>query len=602
MEVKMDLLPKREDVSDKYKWKLEDIYPSDEAWEIDYKRLKGIIPAILEYKGRLNSARNLCAAFKLCDEINETLEALFTYARMRRDEDNTNPKYQALADRAMNLLVDVKSALSFIIPEVLSLSYDEIYNYFEEEPALRLYEHYINDIMRRKSHVLSADEEDILARTAEISEAPDLIFTMLNDADIKFPFVKNENGDEVELTKGRYIQFMESQNQDVRKEAFEALYDTYTSFKNTLSGTLGSNIKKDIFFSNVRKYPSSLAASLDDENIPISVYDNLINTINDNLNLMHRYVGLKKKVLNLDELHMYDLYVPLISNVKIKVTYEEAVSEVLNGLAPLGEEYLEVLKRGFENRWIDVYENRGKTSGAYSWGCYGVHPFVLLNFQGTLDDIFTIAHEMGHSLHTYYSSSSQPYIYSQYTIFVAEVASTLNELLLMNYMLNNVNDQNMKLYLINHYLEEFRTTVYRQTMFAEFEKIIHEQAENGYSLTADNMSHIYYDLNLKYHGHDIVIDDKIAIEWARIPHFYNSFYVYKYAVGFAAAAALSQNILQEGQSAVDRYITFLKSGSMDYPLELLKKAGVDMTSSEPIEAALDVFRNLLKQMEDIISK
>jgi oligoendopeptidase F len=469
-----------------------------------------------------------------------------------------------------------------------------------EEPNLELYRHYIDDIMRQKAHVLSASEERILAQAGEMAEAADTIFTMINDADIKFPSIKDENGDEVEMTKGRYMQFMESQDRRVRKDAFEALYDTYGKLKNTLSATLGSSVKKDIFFSRVRKYPSSLAASLDDDNVPASVYDGLIKAIHDNMDLMYRYVKLRKKMLGVDELHMYDLYVPLVPDIKIKVSYEEAVDRVLEGLRPLGEEYISLLEHGFKNAWIDVYENQGKTSGAYSWGCYGIHPFVLLNFQGTLDDIFTIAHEMGHSLHTHYSFSTQPYIYAEYRIFVAEVASTLNEALLMDHMLKTTDERGMKLYLINHYLEQFRGTVYRQTMFAEFEKIVHDKAEIGESLTPDMMSSIYHNLNEKYYGQDIVVDDRIDLEWSRIPHFYSSFYVYKYATGFSAATALSQQILSEGKPAVDRYINFLKSGGSDYPIELLKKAGVDMTTPKPVEAALKVFAGLLDQMESMI--
>ncbi|MDK2991369.1 MAG: oligoendopeptidase [Clostridiales bacterium] len=596
----MNALPKREEIDEKYKWHLEDIYSSDDEWERDFKRLKDMVPEMEGYKGRLNSADNLYNALKLRDEISQLAERLFTYARMRRDEDNANARYQALADRAMSLIVEVQSALSFIVPEILAIPADAVYGYMIEEPNLELYRHYIDDIMRQKAHVLSASEERILAQAGEMAEAADTIFTMINDADIKFPSIKDENGDEVEMTKGRYMQFMESQDRRVRKDAFEALYDTYGKLKNTLSATLGSSVKKDIFFSRVRKYPSSLAASLDDDNVPASVYDGLIKAIHDNMDLMYRYVKLRKKMLGVDELHMYDLYVPLVPDIKIKVSYEEAVDRVLEGLRPLGEEYISLLEHGFKNAWIDVYENQGKTSGAYSWGCYGIHPFVLLNFQGTLDDIFTIAHEMGHSLHTHYSFSTQPYIYAEYRIFVAEVASTLNEALLMDHMLKTTDERGMKLYLINHYLEQFRGTVYRQTMFAEFEKIVHDKAEIGESLTPDMMSSIYHNLNEKYYGQDIVVDDRIDLEWSRIPHFYSSFYVYKYATGFSAATALSQQILSEGKPAVDRYINFLKSGGSDYPIELLKKAGVDMTTPKPVEAALKVFAGLLDQMESMI--
>lgn len=596
----MDALLKRDEIDAKYKWRLEDIYASDDIWEEDFRKLKSMLPQIEGYRGKLSSADGLYSALKLRDEISQLAERLFTYARMRRDEDNANGKYQALADRAMGLMVEVQSALAFIVPEILSVPADELYGYIQQEKGLELYRHYLDELIRQKAHVLSANEEQILAQAGEMAEAPDMIFTMINDADIKFPFIKDENGNDVELTKGRYIQFMESYDRRVRQNAFEALYDTYGRYRNTLAATLGSNVKKDIFFSRVRKYPSSLEASLDDDNVPVSVYNGLIDAIHRNMELMYRYVRLRKRMLGLDELHMYDLYVPLVPDLKVKMSYEDAVAKVLEGLHPLGDEYRSILEQGFEGSWIDVYENQGKTSGAYSWGCYGVHPYVLLNFQGTLDDIFTIAHEMGHALHTYYSHSSQPYIYAGYRIFVAEVASTLNEALLMDHMLKTTDDRNMKMYLINHYLEQFRGTVYRQTMFAEFERIIHEMAEAGQSLTPDRLCSIYHDLNVKYYGPDIVVDDRIDMEWARIPHFYSSFYVYKYATGFSAATALSQQILNEGKSAVERYINFLKSGGSDYPIELLKKAGVDMTTPEPVEQALAVFAGLIDQMESMI--
>jgi oligoendopeptidase F len=423
---------------------------------------------------------------------------------------------------------------------------------------------------------------------------------MLNNADMRFPIIKDEEGKEVEVTHGNFVRFMQSKDRNVRKAAFNAMYDTYKKFINTFASTMAGNVKKDIFYVKTRKYNSSLEASLFEDNVSLEVYNNLIETVHSRLDVLHRYVRLKKKLLGLDELHMYDLYVPLIQEYDKKFTYEEAIELVLEGLKPLGDEYINLLKQGFNSRWVDVYENRGKTSGAYSWGTYGTHPYVLLNYQGKLNDVFTIAHEMGHSLHTYYSNATQPYVYAGYKIFVAEVASTCNEALLMDYLLKNSKDEKERLYLLNHFFEEFRGTVYRQVMFAEFEKLIHEMAERGEPLTAEVLNKKYYELNKLYYGDDIVVDEGISYEWARIPHFYRNFYVYKYATGFSAAIAISQMILNEGEKAVERYKEFLKSGSSDYPLNLLKKAGVDLTTPKPVNDALDVFEKLLDEFEKML--
>ena len=425
---------------------------------------------------------------------------------------------------------------------------------------------------------------------------------MLNNADIKFPYIKDEKNNEIELTKGRYIQLMESDDRRVRKDAFEALYSTYSKQKNTLAALLNANVKANIFSARARKYGSAREESLFADNVPVEVYDNLINAIHENLDIMHRYVKLRKKIMKLDDLHMYDLYTPMIKEVKMDISFEEAKDIVKDGLELLGEDYIKDLEKGFKSGWIDVYENEGKRSGAYSWGCYDSHPYVLLNHTDTLNNMFTLAHEMGHALHSYYSDSNQPYIYAQYKIFVAEVASTLNEALVMNHLLKKTTDKTKKMYLLNYFMEQFRTTVYRQTMFAEFEKIIHEKAEAGEALTAELLCSIYRDLNIKYYGPDMVVDDYIDIEWARIPHFYTSFYVYKYATGFSAAISISQQILNEGQPAVQRYLKFLKSGGSDYPIELLKIANVDMSTTEPVNNALKLFGSLLDQMEELLEK
>lgn len=598
---KTNTLPKRDEIDAKYKWALEHIYEDNEKWEEDFKKVKALSGEIKNFRGTLGeSDEKLLACLKLCDEMLSLNDKVFVYARMRKDEDNSNGFYQALADRAATLATEVYASVSFIVPEIISIPEEKLKGFLEKNEDLRLYKHYIDELLRQKNHTLSEREEELLALSSEIARAPRDIFTMFNNADIKFPVIKDENGEEVELTKGRYISFLENKDRRVRQDAFHALYSSYKKFENTLAASLIGNVKKNRFYSSVRKYGSSLEASLDSDNISVDVYNNLIDTINKNLPLLHRYLRLRKKALKLDELHMYDLYVPIVEEPGKKVPYEEALKMVEQGLQPLGGEYVGYLKEGFESGWIDVYENQGKTSGAYSWGAYNTHPYVLLNYQDTINDVFTIAHEMGHALHTFYTNKTQPYIYSEYKIFVAEVASTVNESLLMQHMLKNTQSKAEKAYLLNHYLEEFRGTVFRQVMFAEFEKIIHEKIEQGEALTAESLSKIYYDLNVKYFGPEVTVDEDIAMEWARIPHFYTSFYVYKYATGFSAATSISQQILNEGQPAVERYIEFLSSGGSDYPLELLKKAGVDLSTPKPVQDALDVFAQVLEELEKLI--
>lgn len=458
----------------------------------------------------------------------------------------------------------------------------------------------IKENLRQKEHILSEKEEQILAMSAEISDIGGDVFTMFNNADIKFPYIKDEEGEEIEVTKGRYIAFLESKDRRVRKDAFEAVYSSYKKMKNTLAASLTGNVKKNRFYSLVRKYPSALEASLDNDNIPVDVYTTLIDTVNKNLPLLDRYLKLRKKVLKLDELHMYDLYVPMVEEFDKKIPYEEARTIVAEALKPLGEEYIGYLQKGMNSAWIDVYENEGKTSGAYAWGAYKTHPYVLLNYQNKINDVFTLAHEMGHALHSYYTNMTQPYVYSEYKIFVAEVASTVNESLLMRYLLPRASSKQEKAYLLNHYLEEFRGTVFRQVMFAEFEKIIHEKVEQGEALNAQELSNIYYGLNKKYFGEAVTVDEDIAMEWSRIPHFYSSFYVYKYATGFSSATAIAEKILTEGRPAVDKYLEFLKSGGSNYPLELLKIAGVDLSTPQPIQDALNVFEKTLDELEELL--
>jgi len=591
-------VPKRSEVPKEATWRLEDLFPSQSAWDEEYHEVKRKIGEIARFQGRLKDADAIAACFALEDEISLHTERLYVYARLHHDEDTTDPVYQALTDKAKKLSVEVSEALSFITPEILSLPEDELRR-LADDPKLAKYRHTMEEIIRQKPHVLSKSEEALLAQVGNLSQAPGTIFGMMNNADLKFPKIRNDQGEEVELTHGTYIQFLESRNREVRKAAFKAMYETYGKWKNTLAATLNANVTKNIFYARVRKYPSALEMSLFSDNIPKSVYDNLIATIHEHLPLMHRYMALRKKLLKVDELHMYDLFVPLVEEYDMRITYDEAKKIVYDSLAPLGDEYRKALKEGFENRWIDVYENAGKRSGAYSWGAYGTHPYVLLNHKDNLNSMFTLTHEMGHALHSYFSDAHNDYRNAQYTIFLAEVASTLNEALLMDYLLERSTDPKEKMYLLTYYADQFRTTVFRQTMFAEFEKIIHEMAERGEALTPQTLCEIYYDLNRKYYGDGMVVDKDIEMEWARIPHFYTSFYVYKYATGFSAATSFAKQIKDEGQSAVERYLGFLKSGGSDYSINILKKAGVDMSSPEPIRQAMSVFESLLDEMEKI---
>ncbi|MCM3573133.1 oligoendopeptidase F [Mesobacillus subterraneus] len=596
-------LPVRDEVATENTWRLEDIFAVDEQWEKEFNEVKGLIPSVQDYQGKLGeSAEQLYSALQLQDKLLERLGRLYTYAHMRYDQDTTNSFYQGLDDRIKNLYSQAASALAFIVPEILAVDEEKIKGFLNEKEELKLYEHALEEINLQRPHVLSAEEEALLAQASEVMSSPSNTFGMLNNADLEFPSIQDENGEEVEITHGRYIRFLESEDRRVREDAFKAVYKTYGSFKNTFASTLSGNIKKDNFNARIRKYDSARHAALSANNIPESVYENLVNTVNNNLHLLHRYVKLRRKVLGLDKLHMYDLYTPLVKDVKMEIPYDEAKEYVLKGLAPLGDEYNNILKEGFENRWVDVYENKGKRSGAYSSGAYGTNPYILMNWQDNVNNLFTLAHEFGHSVHSYYTRKTQPYPYGNYSIFVAEVASTCNEALLNDYMLKTIDDEQKRLYLLNHYLEGFRGTVFRQTMFAEFEHMIHQKAQNNEALTADSLTKDYYELNKKYFGEeDIIIDEEIGLEWSRIPHFYYNYYVYQYATGFSAATALSKQILEEGQPAVERYIEFLKSGSSDYPIEVLKKAGVDMTSSKPIEEALKVFEEKLNEMEALLS-
>ncbi|WP_310832631.1 oligoendopeptidase F [Paenibacillus pedocola] len=594
----MEQLLKRSEVPAENRWKLEDMFASQAEWDSEYSEVKELIKKAAAFQGKLDTPEELKACFELDDQLSLLTERLYVYAHMRQDEDTAAPTYQALTQKAKKLSVEAGEALSFVTPEILALPVEKL-DQFIADPALSAYTFTLTEMKREKAHVLSKAEEALLAQVGNISQAPQNIFGMLNNADLKFPKIKNEEGKEVELTHGSYIQFLESPDREVRKNAFKAVYETYGKQKNTIAATLSANVNKNVFYSRVRKYPSVLEMSLYGDNIPKEVYTNLIDTIHESLPLMHRYMKLRQKLLGVDELHMYDLFAPLVDEYKLDITFEEAKKITKEGLKPLGEDYLSVLQEGYDKGWIDVYENENKRTGAYSWGAYGTHPYVLLNHNNNLNSMFTLAHEMGHALHSYYSDNALKYRDAQYTIFLAEVASTTNEALLMDYLLNKSTDPKEKMYLLTYYADQFRTTVFRQTMFAEFEKIIHQRAEDGESLTPQDLSAIYYDLNVKYYGKDMVVDKDIEMEWARIPHFYNSFYVYKYATGFSAATSFSKQILEEGKPAVDRYLGFLKSGGSDYSINILAKAGVDMSSPEPIREAMSVFESVIEQMEQL---
>lgn len=596
-------LLERKDVELQYTWKLEDIFATDEAWEQAYQEVKEALKGAAAFQGTLgDSAESLCKALQFQYEIFEKLGKVYTYSHMRYDQDTTNSLYQGFDDRAKNLYAQASSAFAFITPEILSIDEEIIAGYLEENHDLKLYKQVLEEINLQRPHVLSAKEEALLAQASEALDASSNTFSSLNNADLTFPKIKDENGEEVEVTHGRYITFLESTDRRVRKEAFQSVYSTYGKFRNTFASTLSGQVKSQIFNANVHNYNSARHAALSENHIPETVYDQLVATVNEHLPLMQRYLDLRKKVLGVDELHMYDLYTPLVKEVKMEVQYEEAQDYLLKGLAPLGEDYIQILKEGFASRWVDVYENKGKRSGAYSSGAYGTNPYILMNWQNNLNNLFTLAHEFGHSVHSYYTRKHQPYPYGNYSIFVAEVASTCNENLLNEYLLNTIEDEKKRIYLLNHYLDGIRATLFRQTMFAEFEHVIHEKVANGEALTADVLTTEYYQLNKKYFGENIVVDEEIGLEWARIPHFYYNYYVYQYATGISAATALSKQILEEGEPAVKRYVEFLKSGSSDYPIEVLKKAGVDMTSPEPIRETLQVFAAKLAELEALLLK
>lgn len=587
----------RNTIENKFKWTIDEMYPNEEAMDKDIQKLKDLIEESKKYKGTLaDSEENLFQALNISEQASRLLQNLYVYTHMKSHEDTRINKNQANATKTDMLSTELSMATSYMVPEIIAMDSEKLENYIKTE-KLSHYKKYVDDILRLKPHTLNEREEELLAAVSDLSGVPENIYDMLSFADLQFPEIEDEKGEKIRVTHANFSLFLKSKDARVRKDAFEAMYSVYNQYKNTFASTLYGGIKSEIFYAKTRKYESALQGSLFQDNVSVDVYNNLIDAVHENLDTLNDYIDLKKKFLGLDKINMYDLYVPLTENFDMEIPYEKAQEIILEALKPLGEEYLENVKKAFSEGWIDVYGNEGKQGGAYSWGSYDSKSYILMSYKDDLNSLFTLIHEMGHSMHSYYSKNNQPYLYSGYKIFVAEVASTLNELLLINYLLKNASSKEEKIYLLNYYLEQFRTTVYRQTMFAEFEKICHGKVENGEPLTAEDFNNIYYDLNKKYYGESSEVNEDIALEWARIPHFYSNFYVYKYATGFSAASALSKQILEEGDSAVDRYKEFLKSGGSEFPLDQLRKAGVDMEKKEAVDEALHVFKDLVKQLE-----
>lgn len=593
----MQKAKQRSEIAQQDKWRIEDIYATDEAWEADYNECIRRAKEKCVYQGRLaESAQILYQALKESDEADLLVEHVYVYAFMKYYEDTANAVYQEMSGRAQAAVTKLSEKYAFLTPEILAIDQKKMQEYLNSD-TLALYRHALEDILEKKEHALSETEERLLAMAGQVTASPNEIFSKFNNADVKFGTILDEDGNEVELTNGRYSVFMESNDRSVRENAFKALYRQYGNYKNTLAATYYANVKQACFYAKARKYDSTLQMYLSGSFIPEKVYHNLIETVHKNLDKMHTYVSLRKQVLGVDELHFYDIYAPMVSDITMKIPYEEAKDIALKALAPLGEEYLSKVKEGFESGWVDVYENTGKRTGAFSWGTYGVHPYVFLNYTDTLNDVFTLVHEMGHAMHTYYSNANQPYPYAGYRIFVAEVASTCNEALLMQYLLKNCTDLSEKKYLMNHYFEQFKGTLFRQTMFAEFEMITHKMAEDGEVLNAQALCDVYRKLNEEYFGEDMVIDDEIALEWSRIPHFYTPFYVYQYATGYSAAIAIASKIFKGDEKTLKGYKQFLSGGCSMHPIDLLKLCGIDMESPQVIQEALDVFGKLLEEWD-----
>jgi oligoendopeptidase F len=596
-------IPVREDIEDKFKWNLSDIYSSDEEWEKDFKWIEENLVNYAQYEGKLDqSAEQLLAAIKFDEEVGVKLERLYLYSMLAKDCDLRNTKYQGMDDRIKRIYSQVLTASSFIKPELLNIDESKINQMIKSNSSLKIYQHSFDDLFRFRDHTLDKEKEELLAMASEVTQVPYNTYSLFTNADLKFSKVKDENGNELEMSHSRYYAALYSKDRNYRERAFKSYLIAYKDNANSFSSLFNGNLKSNIFYAKARKYNSAREAALFKNNIPVSVYDNLIKTVNDNLNPMYRWASLKKKLLGIKELHPYDVYVTLFDQkLEKKYSYEESVKIVLDSLQVMGTDYLESLNKAFNNRWIDVYETKAKRSGAYSSGTtFGVHPYVLLNWTDLLNDVFTLTHEMGHNMHSYYTGLNQPFVYANYSIFLAEVASTFNESLLLDHLINISDSKEEKLFLLEKYLNNITTTVYRQVMFAEFEFITHSKIENGEALTPDVLCKLYKEVYQKYWGPEMVIDEEETYTWARVPHFYYNFYVYQYATGFAASEALASKVKSEGATAVKKYLDFLKSGSSDYPINILAKAGVDMNSSEPVLAVTNKMNKIIDEIENLI--
>ncbi|HFD3514624.1 TPA: oligoendopeptidase F [Enterococcus faecium] len=601
MEVKQ--LPKREELPENLTWDLTKIFSSDQEFDEKYLELSEELKQSEKHKGTLDQgASQFLNAIEFVLRVYRQTEVIYVYAHLKNDQDTGNTDYQALYARASSLFSKVSEAVSWFEPEILQLSDDQIWQYFKEEPKLEVYRHYIQQIVDNRAHVLSAEQESLLAGAGEIFDASSDTFAVLNNADLVFPTIEGENGEIVQLSHGVYGQLLESTDRRVREAAFKGLYSVYEQFRNTFASTLGTHIKGHNFKAKVRNYSSAREASLSNNHIPESVYDTLVDVVNKHLPLLHRYMELRKRLLEVEKLHMYDLYTPVLGEAPITFTYEEAKEKALETLKPMGEEYMAIVEKAFSERWIDVVENKGKRSGAYSSGSYDTNPYILLNWHDTLDQLFTLVHEMGHSVHSYFTRSNQPYVYGDYSIFLAEIASTTNENILTEYLLETEKDPRVRAYVLNHYLDGFKGTVFRQTQFAEFEHFMHTEDEKGVPLTSEYLSDSYGKLNAKYYGPAVEEDPEIKFEWSRIPHFYYNYYVFQYSTGFSAASALAKKILNQEPEALENYLAYLKAGNSDYPVEVMKKAGVDMTQAAYIEDAMSMFEQRLNELEELIDR
>lgn len=596
-------IPIRDEIEEKYKWDLTQIYSDNSRWEEDFKSIESNLNDYKKFEGSLaSSSRQLYECLKFDDSLGIKLERLHLYAFLSKDSDLKNPLYQAMEDKVNNLFTKVSTAGSFIKPEILSIPEEKLFKMLNEIEELKIYKHLIDDVIRSKVHTLSKDKEELLALAGELSLTPYNTYSMLTNAELKFPTILDSNKSEIELSHGRFTAAIYSADRDFRQRSYKGYLTTFKNFTNTFSVLFNGNLKTNIFNAKARNYISAREASLNKNNIPLSVYDNLIESANNNLKPLHRWASLKKKLLKLDNLHPYDVYVTLFNSVKEKkYSFENGKSIVISALKILGSKYASDIENAFDSRWIDVYETQAKRSGAYSSGTtFGMHPYVLLNWSGLLNDVFTLAHEMGHNMHSYYTGKTQPYPYANYSIFLAEVASTFNESLLLDYLIENAASKEEKLSLLEKYLNNITATFYRQTMFAEFEMICYEKTERGDALTSESLSKMYGDIYQKYWGKDMVVDDEENYTWSRIPHFYYNFYVYQYATGFAASEILAKKIKTGGKEALDKYMNFLRSGSSDYPINILKNAGVDMNSHEPIKATTDKMDQIINEIEALI--